>query len=120
MSVVKQLYLQTKALVNLLEKPFPTDDEAREKYIEEIVNRLEERERFIQQIDRHSFSETERKLGDELYKLNKKLTKKITKRKSDIQVNIAQLKTKKKTGLKYENPYGERTVDGIFFDERIL
>lgn len=115
MSVVKQLYLETSALVNFVDH-FPTKEEEREQFFVELDERLAKRDHLIKQIDAQSLTENEKKLGHELLKLNNHLTERMGKIRTSIRRNITELEMKKETGLKYENPYDGPSSDGIFFD----
>ncbi len=118
MSAVKELYLQTKALIEFVEAPFPKGDDERDQFLAELDERLAKREPFIKQVDGQSLSEAEKQLGQELVTLNLQLTKRMEQLRMEIQGNLIQLETKKATSRKYENPYDGPSTDGIFFDKR--
>ncbi|TWI59963.1 flagellar protein [Halalkalibacter nanhaiisediminis] len=118
MSAVKELYLQTKELLDFINEPFPKDDDARDQYIAQLDERLVKREPFIKQVDEDSLSDAEKQLGQELIKLNQQLTKRMEQVRTEIQGNLNQLKAKKATSRKYENPYDGPSTDGVFFDKR--
>jgi flagellar protein FliT len=118
MSVVKELYVATSSLYQFALEPLPEDEDARDQFIARIDKQLASRETLIVKIDRASLTEGEKKLGDELVKLNEKLNVRLSVIRSDIQANLTELKVKKQTGRKYENPYDGPTADGVFFDKR--
>ncbi|WP_096202439.1 flagellar protein [Bacillus sp. FJAT-45350] len=119
MSGVKELYLQSKELLDHLESPLPKDDDERDVYIEKINDLLDQREVSLKKIgDSSNLSTSEIKLGEEVLKLNKEINPKLAFLRNQIRIDISALKAKKEKGQKYENPYEGRTVDGIFFDKR--
>ena len=119
MSGVKELYLLSKELYDHLLVPFPIDDAARDEYVDKITAVLDKRENVLTKLGTGAeFSEVEKKLGQEIVKLNNEINPKLEKLKSDIRGNIAELKAKRENGQKYENPYDGPTIDGVFFDKR--
>jgi flagellar protein FliT len=118
MSAIKELFLQTQALFELANQPFPKDDEEREQLIAKLDQGLEEREGLITKIDAATLSEPEKRLGQELVKLNKRFNERMEQIRAEIRANISEVKMKKVQARKYENPYEGPTSDGIFFDKR--
>ncbi|MED1603095.1 flagellar protein [Alkalihalophilus marmarensis] len=118
MSVVKELYIATQSLYEHVEKPLPKEDDSRDQFIAIIDLKLEHRAALIEQIERENLTAGERKLGDELIKLNTKLNARLEVIQAEIQANLSELKVKKQTHKKYENPYDGPTMDGVFFDKR--
>ncbi|MCL7746698.1 flagellar protein [Halalkalibacter alkaliphilus] len=118
MSVVKELYIQTESLYEFAKQALPKDNDERDQFIAEVDERLAQRDHFINRIDFSKLSEAEKKLGQEILKLNKRLTERLEQIRAEIRANISDIKKKKETGLKYENPYDGPTSDGVFFDKR--
>ncbi|MDV2886264.1 flagellar protein [Alkalihalophilus pseudofirmus] len=118
MSLVKELYIATQSLYEHVGKPLPKEDDSRDQFIAIIDLKLEHRAALIEQIEREDLTAGEKKLGDELIKLNTKLNARLEVIKAEIQANLSELKVKKQTHRKYENPYDGPTTDGVFFDKR--
>ncbi|WP_100405447.1 flagellar protein [Bacillus solitudinis] len=118
MSVVKELYFETKALNEFAGQPFPKEDDERDAFIEKLNADIEKREGLIEQVNVDDLNDGEKKLGQEIVKLNQVLNKRLEQIHQEIRANLTQLKEKKNTGRKYENPYEGPTTDGVFFDKR--
>ncbi|MCM3760677.1 flagellar protein [Alkalihalobacillus oceani] len=115
---MKDLYLLTAELVTFVKQPLPEDHDERDAFLVKLDERLQKRESLLKKLDGDSFSPAERKLGDEIIKLNGRLNERLEQIQMEIRKNLADLKEKKKTGRKYENPYDGPTSEGIFFDKR--
>ncbi|NEU30229.1 flagellar protein [bacterium LRH843] len=118
MSVMKELYLETQQLVELVMLPLSNDHDERDRFLLDLEERLAKRENLIQTARQKELSEPEKKLGVEILKLNGRLTGRMDQIRLEIQGNLTELKRKKSTGLKYEHPYDGPTADGVFFDKR--
>lgn len=116
MSVIKELHQLTEGLLYHLEKQLPKD-EGREEYIEGIDSFLEKRQKLLDQLTRPEGAE-ESRLAAELIEMNKTVNIKLSAVQSRIRSDINQLKKRKNTGKKYENPYNGPTADGVFFDSK--
>lgn len=64
------------------------------------------------------YSEEAKKLGQKLIELNQLLDRLLVGEKNQIQKDIKELNTKKKSTNKYVNPYQSLAVDGMFYDKR--
>lgn len=117
MSSIQHIYTQTTELLEFVQQ-FPKETEARDAFIAELNERLEQREKLIKQLENESLTEKEKALGQKLLQLNKKLTERLEQIRFTIRADISNLEKKKATGLKYENPYDGPTSDGVFFDEQ--
>ncbi|QOR66243.1 flagellar protein FliT [Cytobacillus suaedae] len=115
MSSVKALYLATKELYDLLQKPVSNED--RESLIPKVEELLDARQSLIEQVS-PPYTDGEKKLGAEVVKLNKVVDEKLALLKQEIQLDINQLKKKKTSTNKYTNPYESVSSDGMFFDKR--
>lgn len=117
MATLKELYVTTRALYDHLQEEFPGKDDARDTYITTINQLLDEREQLMQSIPVPA-SDAEKKVGNEVLRLNESIQKKLQTSQQRIQTDINSLSKKKKTGRQYENPYGGPTPDGVFFDSK--
>ncbi|WP_096190251.1 flagellar protein [Evansella halocellulosilytica] len=114
---LKDIYKVTKALYDHLQKPFPKD-EGREEYIEVINSYLTERAQLMEHVQRPNQNSPEEQIVQELIKMNHTINEQLAAAKGTIQMDLNDLKKRKKTGKKYETPYAGPTVDGIFFDSK--
>lgn len=115
---MKDLYLQTEELVTFVKQPLSDDHDERDAFLVELDIKLQKRESLLKKIDGSELTSAERKLGNEVIKLNQQLNERLEQIQMEIRRNLADLKEKKKTGRKYENPYEGPTSEGIFFDKR--
>ncbi|ARK32077.1 flagellar protein [Halalkalibacter krulwichiae] len=118
MSPVKELFLQTQALFEYVSQSFPKEADERDRFIATIDEQLQYREQHLAKIDAMNLSELEKKLGEELVKLNKRLNKRLEEVRAEIRANITEVQKKKENARKYESPYEGTQTDGIFFDSR--
>lgn len=116
MAALKDVHSLTAELLAFLED-VPDDLDQRDAFLHELNERLNRREQLIPQLKR-PLTETDKRLAEELVDMNKTLTERLEAIRFQIGGEIANLKRKKKTGLKYENPYDAPFRDGIFFDEQ--
>ncbi|WP_062354175.1 flagellar protein FliT [Bacillus kwashiorkori] len=114
MNPLKEFYLLTTRLVELL-KAVSTDN--REASIVEVEKLLNERELLLKQI-KPPFSEGETELGRHLVILNKELDDLLQTVKASLQSDINILQKKKQSEKKYRNPYAALQTDGVFYDKR--
>ncbi|WP_280769530.1 flagellar protein [Salipaludibacillus daqingensis] len=116
MSVLSDLHQITKELSDHLSEPLPKD-EGREEYIEMIDSHLAKRQKLLNELQR-PVGEQETKLANELIEMNENVNRRMQVVQGEIRTDINQLKKRKTTGKKYENPYSGRTADGVFFDSK--
>ncbi|PYZ92814.1 flagellar protein [Salipaludibacillus keqinensis] len=116
MSVLHDLHQLTKQLHDHLAEPLPKD-EGREAYIETIDSYLGKRQALLNQLKRPE-GEEETKLANELIEMNERVNERMQAVQGEIRMDINQLKKRKSTGKKYENPYDGPTADGVFFDSK--
>ncbi|WP_416147227.1 flagellar protein [Salipaludibacillus sp. HK11] len=116
MSTLSSLYQLTKELNDHLTKPLPKD-EGREEYIETIEAYLSKRQTLMSDLTRPA-GEQETTLANELIEMNQVVNQRMKAVQGLIRVDINQLKKRKTTGKKYENPYDGPTADGVFFDSK--
>lgn len=116
MSVISDLHLITEDLHEHLAQPLPKD-KGREEYIETIDACLVKRETLLTELKRPE-GEKETQLANELMSMNEVVNQRLKAVQVEIRMDINQLKKRKKTGKKYENPYDGPTTDGVFFDSK--
>lgn len=117
MANLKELYMTTRALYDHLQDDLPGQDDARDTYIARVNELLDEREQMMSSLLIPA-SDNEKKVGQEILRLNETIQSKLKTRQQRIQTDINTLSKKKKTGKQYENPYGGPTPDGVFFDSK--
>lgn len=115
MAVVQKLYTLSKELYELL-GTLPSEQD-REDYIAKIDVYLESRAGLIKDL-KPPFTKEELILGNEINKLNLEFDKQMVKLRQQIQIDIANLKQKKKTTQQYVNPYQSLITGGAFYDKR--
>ncbi|GAE26538.1 flagellar protein [Halalkalibacter wakoensis JCM 9140] len=118
MSVVKDLYLKTDALFQLASQPLPKDHDERDRFIAKVDEMLAERDELIANVNSKQLTEVEKRLGQELLKLNANLQQRLAQIQAEIRANLTDIKQKRETSRKYENPFDGPTSDGVFFDKR--
>ncbi|WAA09804.1 flagellar protein FliT [Fervidibacillus albus] len=114
MNPLKQFYLLTAELVQLLEK---TDASHRKETIQKMNQLFEKREEVLKQIA-PPFSRGEKQLGQQALQLNEKLVRLLTEEKNTIGTELASVRKQKKVQQKYVNPYAQIQTDGIFYDKK--
>ncbi|SDO45189.1 hypothetical protein [Alkalicoccus daliensis] len=117
MTNLRELYASTRALYDHLLEDFPKEDEKRDNYIEKVNQLLDQREQLMTSLQPPSTS-GEKKVAQEIFRLNKEIQEKLKTNQQRIQTDINQLNQKKNTGRRYENPYDGPTPDGVFFDSK--
>ncbi|WP_240374395.1 flagellar protein [Bacillus piscicola] len=119
MALVKELFLATKALHDHVHAPLPASLEKRESYLEQLDLLLEERALLLDQLTgKQTFSEGEKRLGQEMMKMNEGINRRMTETKGTMRLDIQHLQRKKESGQRYEKPYDGPTIDGVFFDKK--
>lgn len=118
MSTLKELYLITKELYDHLQNDLPESMDERDAYIEEIHKFIHKREQLLANLQTVKLDENGKKLAEVIMKLDTSIKQILQKEKGLIQRDLANIKIKKKTKAKYENPYDGPTVEGIYFDKR--
>jgi flagellar protein FliT len=111
---VQAVYDCTVELLDLLEKKSEMD---RNEKIQLINDFLEKREKAISTFSA-PYNDQERKLGQKLVDLNKKIDHLLNQEKLLIQKDINGLNAKKISNQKYSNPYEGFSTGGVFYDKR--
>ena len=110
-----KLYELTEQLYQCVENP-PKKEE-REDYIEKLTQLIEERGLLIENIDRNP-SENEKLLLKKSIDRNEQMGPRLQSELNSVKRDMLNLKQKKETGRRYENPYAHEPVDGAFIDKR--
>lgn len=112
MGAIREFYQLTVELIQLLESL-----EERDGKITKVEAILGKREILLKQIV-PPYSAEEVELGQQLLRLNYKLSQLLQAEKNLIQKDIKALQTKKESNTKYVNPYQNLSTDGVFYDKR--
>ncbi|WP_026691417.1 hypothetical protein [Alteribacter aurantiacus] len=92
--------------------------EEREAYIAALTEMLEKRGEILADMG-DAFSAEERVLLKEAVDMNGFIEGRLQEELGFIKMDINELKRKKTTGRRYENPYGDSgPIDGAFIDKR--
>ncbi|SFL83832.1 hypothetical protein [Salibacterium qingdaonense] len=119
MAVVKELYDVTKALYDHMAEPMPKRIEERDTYVEKLEQYLAQRSELLEKMrEQTSFSEKERQLGAEMFKMNEEIQRWMEASRGELRLVMQQLNKKKKSTRHYARPYSGTTVDGVFFDKK--
>ena len=89
----------------------------RDDKITKITELLDQREILLESIG-PPFSDEDQKIGRQLIHSNQRVNELLHLLKQEIQRDMKELKTKKKSSNIYANPYENFTVDGVFYDKR--
>ncbi|RNA67555.1 flagellar protein [Alteribacter keqinensis] len=115
MTRVQELYTITKSLHDYA-KERPEPDE-RGAFIERLTDMLEERGEVLAGLE--DYSDEERAVLKEAVDMNSLIEERLQEELRHIKMDMNELKRKKTTGRRYENPYGESgPVDGAFIDRK--
>lgn len=111
MGPIKEIFDTTIELINSLQ------EKDRDQKVGKVQELLDNRERLLPTL-KPPYSDEEMLLGQKLIELNKQLSVLLANEKADIQKDLIELKNKKTSNVKYENPYDSYTTDGVFYDKR--
>lgn len=114
MDEVKKLLETTEMLVELTKNPKQSN---RDETIRQIETMLSKREELMNKLQ-PPFSTLQMEFGKKIVSLNQTLAKQLEQFKQQIKKDIIFAKNNKATLQKYMNPYGNATIDGIFYDKR--
>ncbi len=115
MSSVGELYHITKTLYD--HAKVPPQAEEREAYIERLTAMLEERAVILEGV-KGEFSDDERALMKQAVDMNLLIEDRLQAELNHIKLDIGDLRKKKETGRRYENPYSYGPIDGAFIDKK--
>lgn len=116
MNPFKELFLVSRQLFQLVDEGVE-DDEKRDKYVEELQQLLEKRETILKNIHREPTA-GEKELLKQMVKWNEIMAPKLEKEMHAVNRKMRNLKKKKATGKRYENPYDHAPLDGAFIDKK--
>ncbi|SDZ33823.1 flagellar protein FliT [Evansella caseinilytica] len=116
MSEFVKLYDITKEMAQLLEAP-PGQEEERDEFIERLTELLDERGKLLSSFQREPADEEE-KLLKHIIALQEKMKPKLEAELNSVKRDLAELKKKKETSRRYENPYSHTPIDGAFIDKK--
>ncbi|WP_026694358.1 hypothetical protein [Peribacillus kribbensis] len=103
--------------LKLLDLIKTSSEETRDEQIEQIVDMLDSRQKFLASI-LPPYSEEELFTGSILIETEEEITKKLSVIKRAIQMDIQKLQKKKLGSQKYKNPYQSLSLDGMFYDRK--
>lgn len=90
----------------------------RDDAIAQIENLLEERAQVITSL-KGPYTTSEKLVGKELLERNAEMERLLQNLRISIQKDLSMLKQKRKTAVRYTNPYANtEEVDGTFYDKR--
>ncbi|MFA9558936.1 hypothetical protein ACERII_16620 [Evansella sp. AB-rgal1] len=115
MNEIVKLYEVSKKLFDLVEKPVVSEE--RDTYIESLVALVEERGIVLNAIHREP-SDQEKLLLQQIASMQQQMEPKLQSELLAIKRDINNLKKRKETGQKYENPYYYAPIDGAFIDKK--
>ncbi|WP_456273266.1 hypothetical protein [Bacillus sp. AK031] len=114
MLAVKECYLLTKQLVEVLQA---LPDEEWDAYISKVENLLERRDSVLEKIE-PPFIEQEVELSREIIKWNQMIDNKMTDFRDRIKREMNGTVKKKVSVKKYKNPYDHLQTDGYYYDKK--
>lgn len=114
MHPLKECYLLTTELIQMLEEKENVD---RDQLISALQEKLQKREEILNEIH-PPFSEGETAIGKQIMKLNEKLTHLLNEEKQLIQRDLMNVKKKKNVTNGYINPFQSLQTDGYFYDKK--
>lgn len=116
MNPFKQLFLLTHQLFQLVDEGVKDDNE-REAFIKELEQLLEQREEVLKKIDREP-TDGEKQLLKQMVEWNEKMAPKLEREMYAVNREMRNLKKKKVTSKRYDNPYDYTPLDGAFIDKK--
>lgn len=114
MTIYNELLHITKELYNNVNKNV---SENRDETIETIHSLLDKRQKLLQQLPVEASAEDKDTII-EILQYDKKLSMMISNSMVDIKKDILKIKDGEKTNSRYNNPYGDISIDGMFLDKK--
>ncbi|MBU9712802.1 hypothetical protein [Evansella tamaricis] len=111
----EQLFAVTKELYELVE--VPPASEVRDEYIERLTSLTEERGLIIRSIKVEP-DDGDKVLLEQSVRLNEAMAPRLGAELNRIKRDMFELKKKKESGRRYENPYDYGPLDGSFIDKK--
>jgi flagellar protein FliT len=116
MTPVQNCFELTKELLGIL-TTLNSSEEDRDRTIERIDNFINRRERLLKDIQ-PPFSEEEKKLGQQIVKMNKVIDHRLSVLREEIKRDMNGINKKKTNVKKYANPYESLQQDGVYYDKK--
>jgi flagellar protein FliT len=114
---IESCFAITKELFGILTLPSPGEQD-REQTIERIDILIDKREGLLKDIQ-PPFSEEEKKLGQQVVKMNKVIDQKLSLLREEVKRDMNGINKKKTNVKKYSNPYENmQSSDGVYYDKR--
>ncbi|XQY91509.1 hypothetical protein ACNRWW_18765 [Metabacillus sp. HB246100] len=116
MSEMEKIHAITNQLFQFVSSSVTKEE--REVFLEKVQGYLDTREQYVKSVH-PPFSEKDTHLFEQVVYWDQFIMDKFFETKKLIQLDIMELKTKKKSNQKYLNPYQNlSTSDGMFYDKR--
>lgn len=115
MGIVHELFIVTKELNELLQKPIT--NEKRDETIAMIEKLLAERDLLIRKLQ-PPYSEEEQEIGRQIVSLNNAIAEKLQQLKLQIQQDLKAVKQKMTANQNYMSLYQPLSIDGMFYDKK--
>ncbi len=115
MENLSEFIRKTEELLAHLESNFPTSDE-RDTYLVKTNQLLNEREQLLSRLSNLSTLEEAQK--SEMIQYETKLQALLKKQQTEIKKNLQLLRLQKNKTVKYQDPYGDISVDGMYLDKK--
>lgn len=115
MRALVEFIKKTKQLQSHLEKGFPEDN--REEYIRTIDRLLEERQQLLNELPDLSIALDDRN-KQEMISIENQIQELMKSYQGKIKEDLKTLQLKKRKGNQYSEPYGNFSVDGMFYDKK--
>ena len=115
---MQAIHKVTKQLDDHLRKPLPSEDDAREDYLDIIDFLLEKRGLMIASFKTIAPSAVEPSMAMEMVKLNESIEEKIRAVKAQIGRDLNQTRARLHVENRYTNAFAPPTVEGIYFDKK--
>ncbi len=114
MNILQKLGLVTQELLEILENE---QQENREYVIEQITNKLLERDNLLAELNR-PFNDQEKLIVEQIMLKDRIISEKMALIFQDVKNDIIVLKKQKSSNIGYNNPYEKSSFDGMFFDKK--
>jgi flagellar protein FliT len=111
-----KLYQVTEQLYEHVVQPLEKD--GRDSYIGKLSELIEERARIIEAIGGVKPTEGEAVILKRAVERNEQMGPRLQEVLNSVKKDMLNLKKKKQTGQRYENPYDHAPLDGAFIDKK--